>query len=122
MDPDVALLAQMLAVVGSFAGFICLLIIAVRVTVTRTGRPQQLLPAERPPVDEGRFARLEHAVDAIAVEVERISEGQRFTAKLLGERAPDAFAALTARNDRVAEQVSSQRDLHRGSQHGSQHG
>jgi hypothetical protein len=30
---------------------------------------------------------LEQAVDAIAVEVERISEGQRFTTKLLSEQA-----------------------------------
>jgi len=36
---------------------------------------------------EERLARIEHAVDAIAVEVERISEGQRFTTKLLSERA-----------------------------------
>jgi len=33
-----------------------------------------------------RLARLESAVDAIAVETERISEGQRFTTKLLNER------------------------------------
>jgi hypothetical protein len=38
-------------------------------------------------VSEERFARLEHAVDAIALEVERISEGQRFTTKLLSEQA-----------------------------------
>ena len=34
---------------------------------------------------EERLSRIEHAVDAIAVEVERISEGQRFTTKLLAE-------------------------------------
>jgi hypothetical protein len=38
-------------------------------------------------VDEARLARLEQAVDSIALEVERISEGQRFTTKLLSERA-----------------------------------
>ena len=38
-------------------------------------------------VDEDRMARLEQAVEAIALEVERISEGQRFTTKLLSERA-----------------------------------
>src|SRR6266545_1556049 len=32
-----------------------------------------------------RMERMEHAIDAIAVEVERISEGQRFTTKLLSE-------------------------------------
>jgi len=41
----------------------------------------------RTPVAEERFARLEQAVDAIALEVERISEGQRFTTKLLSEQA-----------------------------------
>jgi hypothetical protein len=36
---------------------------------------------------DSRLSRLEQAVDAIAVEVERISEGQRFTTKLLSEQA-----------------------------------
>ena len=38
---------------------------------------------------EGRLARIEQAVDAIAIEVERVSEGQRYTTKLLAERAAD---------------------------------
>jgi hypothetical protein len=42
--------------------------------------------------------RLEQSVDAIAVEIERITEGQRFMAKLLAERA----AADRAAPDRVA--------------------
>lgn len=33
-----------------------------------------------------RIERIEQAVDSIAVEVERISENQRFTTKLLSER------------------------------------
>jgi hypothetical protein len=33
-----------------------------------------------------RLERMEHAIDAISVEVERISEGQRFTTKLLADR------------------------------------
>jgi hypothetical protein len=33
-----------------------------------------------------RLERMEHAIDSIAIEVERISEGQRFTTKLLAER------------------------------------
>ncbi len=36
-----------------------------------------------------RLAQLERAVDAIAVETERISEGQRFTTKLLSERSAE---------------------------------
>lgn len=41
-----------------------------------------------------RLDRIEQAVDTIAVEVERVSEGQRFTAKLLaGEPLPARAAA-----------------------------
>ena len=39
------------------------------------------------PAAEQRLARIENAVEAIAVEVERIAEGQRFTTKLLSDRA-----------------------------------
>jgi hypothetical protein len=35
---------------------------------------------------EQRFDQLQQSVDAIAVEVERIAEAQRFSAKLLSER------------------------------------
>ena len=34
-----------------------------------------------------RMERIEQAIDAIAVEVERVSEAQRFTTRLLSERA-----------------------------------
>jgi hypothetical protein len=52
------------------------------------------------PNDVGqRLERMEQAIDAIAVEVERIAEGQRFTTKLLAERAdaarPDHALART---------------------------
>jgi len=39
------------------------------------------------PMLEARLSRIEEAVDAIAVEVERMGEGQRFVTKLLTERA-----------------------------------
>jgi hypothetical protein len=38
------------------------------------------------PSDE-RLARMEQAVESIAVEVERIGEGQRFVTKLMNDRA-----------------------------------
>jgi hypothetical protein len=47
-------------------------------------------------VDGGeRLQRLENSVDAIAVEIERISEGQRFVTRLLTEAAPQS--ALSSR-------------------------
>jgi|SRR5690242_1228062 hypothetical protein len=36
---------------------------------------------------ESRLARIEEAVDTIAVEIERMGEGQRFVTKLLSERS-----------------------------------
>jgi hypothetical protein len=42
------------------------------------------LPAEV----TAQMERLEHAIEAVAIEVERISEGQRYTTKLLSERVP----------------------------------
>ena len=44
-------------------------------------------PAALPNDVSARLERMEQAIDAIAVEVERISEGQRFTSKLLADRA-----------------------------------
>jgi hypothetical protein len=51
-------------------------------------------------VNEARMNQLVDAVDAIALEVERISEAQRFTARLLAERqAPPAPPAALGRRD-----------------------
>lgn len=44
-------------------------------------------------VTDARLERIEHAMDAIAIEVERISEAQRFTTKLLMERSDQAGPA-----------------------------
>jgi hypothetical protein len=48
--------------------------------------------ASLPPEVTARLDRIEQAVDAVAVEVERISEGQRFTTRLLSERVGEAGA------------------------------
>lgn len=37
-------------------------------------------------IDE-RLTRMEQAIDSMAVEMERVSEGQRFTTKLLSQRS-----------------------------------
>ena len=46
-----------------------------------------------------RLERMEQGIDAIAVEVERISEGQRFTTKLMSERAPQAALPASKEGD-----------------------
>ena len=42
--------------------------------------------SDLPPEVQNRMTRIEQAVDAIAIEVERMSEGQRFTTRLLAEQ------------------------------------
>ena len=56
----------------------------------------QSVPPAIPPEVQQRLEHMEQAIDSIAVEVERNSEGQRFTTKLLAERNPEAHAALSA--------------------------
>ena len=57
----------------------------VRVLARRLDRRDSVNPPNLSRIEE-RLGRLEAGVDAIAVEVERISEGQRFTTKLLADR------------------------------------
>ncbi|MCR4341586.1 MAG: hypothetical protein NUW01_17055 [Gemmatimonadaceae bacterium] len=76
-------------VIGIMAFMAMVLLIPIVVAHTRRiwKRPQ---PARAlSPATEGRLERIEQAVEAIAVEVERVSEGQRFVTKLMsGAREP----------------------------------
>ena len=47
---------------------------------------RETLNAGRDPELVARLARVEQIVESTAVEIERISEGQRFTTKLLSEK------------------------------------
>ena len=60
-------------------------------------------PARSDAATEQRLARIEHAVEAIAIEVERIAEGQRFTTKLLSDRAAVPVSTSAAPNAAHAE-------------------
>ncbi|MFI5244947.1 MAG: hypothetical protein ACHQQR_06955 [Gemmatimonadales bacterium] len=54
---------------------------------------QSKLPKATPETGE-HMERMERSIDAIALEVERISENQRFLTKLLAERGGTSSAAL----------------------------
>ena len=43
---------------------------------------------------DARLERVEQAVESIAIEMERVSEGQRFVTKILTDRAPAAPGQL----------------------------
>jgi hypothetical protein len=61
--------------------------------------------SDMPPEVLGRLERIEQAVDSIAIEVERISEGQRFTTRLLSDRmaspGPNAVPGIAPPTDSV---------------------
>jgi hypothetical protein len=50
-------------------------------------------------VDSAQMEEVRNALDAIAVEVERISEGQRFTARLVADRVGQGAAVSAHRRD-----------------------
>jgi hypothetical protein len=85
MDGNVLEFAQvMFVLVTSTAGFVAIGL-GARILWRMGARRKPTLEA---PQDEGRMQRLETAVDAIAIEVERISEAQRFMVGLLSESLP----------------------------------
>lgn len=57
-------------------------------------------PSQIPAEVSAQLGQLTQAVDAIALEIERISEGQRFTTRLLSEQRDAARHALSAGPDR----------------------
>jgi hypothetical protein len=64
--------------------------------VDRTLQPGDAASAELPAGQMDRLSQLEQSVDAVALEVERIGEGQRFMTKVLTEkegRVPSGDAA-----------------------------
>jgi hypothetical protein len=83
IDPD--------AITAVFVLFSIGVIIPLSVGLTRRLWRRPAAPAPMAAVDldnaaKARFDRLEQAVDAIAIEIERISEGQRFVTRVLTER------------------------------------
>jgi hypothetical protein len=71
-------------------GFALLMPFAVRLSRRLFGRGDSVrrYDASELAALKARLERMETAVDAVAVEVERVGEGQRFTSQLLAERAP----------------------------------
>ena len=67
------------------AGFVIIGFVAWRYAIRRL--EQRLMGKGTRAVD---VLKLQQSVDSIAVEVERISENQRYVTKLLGEKAPES--------------------------------
>lgn len=88
MDPDVLKFAQMTAIFVVMCGVLGVGTLAFGFAAKLLRRVGTQPPMPR--VDDLRMERLEQAVDAIAIEVERISESQRFISRLMSERSQEA--------------------------------
>ena len=75
-----------------FTGLMATLGCFTKIILTIINRRRLAAGAAVPALEEiaQRLGRMEQALDATAVEVERISEAQRFSAKLLAERPVEA--------------------------------
>jgi len=92
MDPEVI---QILEIVAPTAIAIVFIISGAAVLYSWIDKRAQRMGAGEPAAQARLEERLNHlatAVDAIALEVERISEGRRFTTKLLAETSANAEA------------------------------
>jgi len=79
-------LAEFLAITMSFLiGGVVVIRLTFAIARRLEGKPASVSLS---PDLASRLERIEQAVDSVAIEVERISEGQRFTTKLLNERSP----------------------------------
>ena len=71
-----------------FGAFATAIIFAIGIPLAKAYSRKIDAEAKNPRIPSevtNRLERIERAIDAMAVEVERISEGQRFTTKLLSE-------------------------------------
>lgn len=85
MDPDVISFAGvMLTIIVSIAG-LAVIYVGVRWGLGAS-KARELGNSG---LNDSRLEQLQQSVDSIAIEVERITEAQRFTAKLMAERAEE---------------------------------
>ena len=84
MGPEVEAFAQVAVIIVCLVGSLALIGVAAAYALRPLKRVRSI------PQSDERLEHLQQSVDAIAVEVERIAEAQRFTAKLLAERADDS--------------------------------
>lgn len=93
------------AVVVPIAFFVMIAVLAIGVPLARAfarNLDRRDTRAVLPPGVDERLLQMQQSLDAVAVEIERISEAQRFTTRLLAERAPAGTEDEGARSSRQA--------------------
>lgn len=79
------MMAMFLMFVGGMSTLVCVTTIAVMLIKRRPVKQGEDLTAALGDISD-RLSRLDVSIETMAIEIERISEAQRFTAKVLSER------------------------------------
>jgi hypothetical protein len=86
-----------------FGGFATAIVLGIGIPLVRAYARRMDTESGQPRIPNEvaqRLERIEQSLEAVAIEVERISEGQRFTTKLLSEGSSGGAARLSPQ-DRV---------------------
>ena len=86
MESEVQAFAQVAGIIVVLAGSLSVIVVGLVRGLSVKPKPRGIGDAQNLQLEQ-----LQQSVDAIAVEVERIAEAQRFSAKLLAERADPAL-------------------------------
>jgi len=89
------------AMVVALSGQICGTIILITLITAFVRRRKVVQPTHDLAQIETRLAEMQQSLDAVAIEVERISEGQRFATKLLSERGGFSAAEVNGAREPV---------------------
>lgn len=79
MDPEVANFANVAEIIVALSSGLALVTVGCAYAVIRLKR----MASSPPLLDDPRLRQIQESIDAVAIEVERIAEAQRFSAKLL---------------------------------------
>lgn len=85
LDPDVLNFAATMTVIVSSIAVLAVVYIGTKWAIAATKRHEH----GTAPLGDSRLEQIQQSIDSIAIEVERITEAQRFTAKLMSERAEE---------------------------------
>jgi hypothetical protein len=85
IDPDAISFAVVMTVIVASISTLAVVYVAARWVIAGAKR-RELGPS---PMSDARLEQIQQSIDSIAIEVERITEAQRFTAKLMAERAEE---------------------------------
>jgi len=92
-------------IVVPIAFFVTAIIISIGIPLVRAivrRWDRQSLQPPMPQDTSQRLERIEQAIEAMSVEVERIAEGQRFVTRLMADQSPERVAIPAHRSDRTS--------------------